>query len=96
MWALLLSQPSLHWVTPQMNWLEQWIAFVTGPCTAKGISRDLWNHVLKFARLTLDDESLSWHSEEQSWPAIIDEFAEYMRKKKGDAPSAQPADEMEF
>jgi DCN1-like protein 1/2 len=96
MWPLLLTKPSLHWATPRTNWLQQWIAFLKGPCTAKGVSRDLWNHLLKFARLTLEDETLSWHSEEQSWPALIDEFVEYVRSKEEAGAPPEADDEMEF
>jgi DCN1-like protein 1/2 len=99
MWAPLLTAPSLNWVTPHHNWLQLWTDFLTGPkCTARGVSRDLWSHVLKFARKTLEDESLSWHSEEQSWPALIDEFAEHVREQEAHAGGgAEAADErMEF
>jgi DCN1-like protein 1/2 len=103
MWQPLLTAPSLNWATPRHNWLQLWIGFLTGPtCTAKGVSRDLWNHVLKFARKTLQDESLGWHSEEQSWPALLDEFVEYVRAKDAEthavAGAEAPADNdgMEF
>jgi DCN1-like protein 1/2 len=101
MWPPLLTQPSLHWATPRRNWLQEWLAFLTGPrCTAKGVSRDLWSHVLKFARRTLEDETLAWHSEEQSWPALIDEFVEFIkageRESRGGPEAREGADEMEF
>jgi hypothetical protein len=97
MWQPLLTKPSLHWATARTNWLQEWIAFLTGPtCTARGVSRDLWSHVLKFARMTLQDESLAWHSEEQSWPALIDEFVEHVRAKQGQASGGAEDDEMEF
>jgi len=102
MWQPLLTAPSLHWATRRHNWLQLWIAFLTGPtCTAKGVSRDLWSHVLKFARMTLQDETLSWHNEEQSWPALIDEFVEYVREQKEEdadegAEASAEDDEMEF
>jgi len=81
MWSLLFSPPSLDWKSENVNWLQEWTNFITDSESIKGINRDQWNHVLKFAKLTLEDETLSFHSDEQSWPSIIDEFAEVMKKK---------------
>jgi DCN1-like protein 1/2 len=79
-WKVLLSAPSLDWSTPSLNWLEDWIQFVTNHNSLKTVSRDQWNHVLKFARLSLRDPTLGFHNEEQSWPSVIDEYVEHIKK----------------
>lgn len=82
-WRILLSAPAFDWSSPSFNWLDEWIRFIDGPSSVKGISRDQWNHVLKFAKLTQNDENLSFHSEEQSWPALIDEFVTHVKEVRG-------------
>jgi len=95
-WRILLSPPGLDWSTESVNWLNEWIDYVEGQSSIKGISRDQWNHVLKFARLSVSDKTLSFHSEEQSWPALIDDFVTHMKEKRGDS-GANPDDvEMEY
>jgi DCN1-like protein 1/2 len=81
MWTILFSTPSINWTTQNVNYREEWIEFIGQHKSIKGINRDQWNHVLKFARLSLADEKLRFHSEEQSWPSIIDEFAASIKKK---------------
>jgi hypothetical protein len=89
LWTALFSAPSLQWETKNVNWLEEWNSFVESS-SVKGINRDQWNHVLKLAKMSLQDETLSWHDEEQSWPSIIDDFVADFKSKH------QKADEMEL
>jgi DCN1-like protein 1/2 len=95
-WRTLFSPPSLKWSTPSFNWLEEWIKFINGPSGVKGISRDQWNHVLKFARFSLQDQSLSFHNEEQSWPALIDDFVAHVRDLRGDKKGGEDDVDMEY
>ena len=95
-WRILLSAPAFDWSSPSFNWLEEWIRFIDGPSGVKGISRDQWSHVLKFARLSQNDESLSFHSEEQSWPALIDEFVVHVKEMRGDKKGNEDDVEMEY
>lgn len=44
-------------------------------------SRDLWNQTLLFAEKSVEDETLGFWSEEQAWPALIDEFVVWCREK---------------
>ncbi|KAK3905220.1 Cullin binding-domain-containing protein [Staphylotrichum tortipilum] len=44
-------------------------------------SRDLWNQTLLFAEKSMKDETLGFWSEEQAWPALIDEFVVWCREK---------------
>jgi DCN1-like protein 1/2 len=95
-WRILLSAPSLGWSSPSFDWLEEWITFINGPSGVKGISRDQWNHVLKFARLSLQDPSLTFHNEEQSWPALIDDFVAHVRDIRGDKAGGEQDVDMEY
>jgi DCN1-like protein 1/2 len=82
-WRTLLVKPSFEWKSKSYDWLEEWITFLEKNNSIKGISRDLWNHILKFARETIADESLRFHTDEASWPALIDEFAEHIKEVRG-------------
>jgi DCN1-like protein 1/2 len=42
----------------------------------------MWNETLKFAQLTLSDEDMTFWNEESSWPSVIDEFVEWVKKEK--------------
>jgi DCN1-like protein 1/2 len=81
-WRLLFSPPSLDWRTRNTNWIELWIEFVNGN-SAKAFNRDVWSQTFRFAEETLKDDSLSWWNEEASWPAVIDEFVEWIKEKRG-------------
>lgn len=61
---------------------------------ARSVSKDLWNQTLVFAAKTLQDESLSFWSEEQAWPAIIDDFVVWCRAR-GIVPAAASGAAME-
>jgi DCN1-like protein 1/2 len=93
-WKVLLSAPSLEWSSPAFKWRDEWIEFVTNHKSIKTVSRDQWNHVLKFARLSLADPTLGFHNEEQSWPSVIDEFVDHVKALQGGAKAA--GEEMEF
>jgi DCN1-like protein 1/2 len=45
------------------------------------VSRDLWSQTRLFAAKTLQDESLSFWSEDGAWPGMIDEFVVWAREK---------------
>jgi len=81
-WSVLLAPPAFEWSTPTHDWLGEWIEFV-GQASAKGVNRDVWEQTLKFAGETLKDESLSWWDENSAWPALIDEFVEWVKEKRG-------------
>jgi DCN1-like protein 1/2 len=93
MWSILFAPPSIDWTTANVDWRDEWLQFINDHKSIKGINRDQWNHVLKFAKLSLEDETLEFHSEEQSWPSIIDEFADLM---KGKIKALKEDGEMEF
>ena len=84
-WRMLLGpkSPGLAWVgkKSKVDWLELWLEFVQK--SGKAVSRDLWMQTLNFAEKSMADESLSFWSEEDSWPGIIDEFVAFAKEKNG-------------
>lgn len=82
-WSLLFSSPlsAVKWTSEGTPWLAWWTEFLTDRWK-KSVNRDMWNETLKFAQLTLEDEALSFWSEESSWPSVIDDFVEYVKKEK--------------
>jgi DCN1-like protein 1/2 len=96
LWRLLFSPPGLDWRTRNNNWIELWIEFVQGN-SAKSFNRDVWSQTFRFAEETLRDESLSWWNEEASWPAVIDEFVEWIKEKRGvRAGNGEEDEDMEY
>jgi len=92
-WSVLLAPPAFEWSTPRHDWLGEWIEFV-GQANAKGVNKDVWEQTLKFAGETLKDESLSWWDENSAWPALIDEFVEWVKEKRGGKKAGD--EEMEY
>lgn len=87
-WDLLFSSPlsAVTWSTPSTPWLTWWSEFLT-TSYKKSVNKDMWNETLKFAQLTLEDEAMSFWSEESSWPSVIDDFVDWVKKeKRGDVP----------
>ncbi|KAF2011464.1 DUF298-domain-containing protein [Aaosphaeria arxii CBS 175.79] len=82
-WEVVFNSPlsAVRWTSPSSPWSEWWVEFLTTQWK-RAINKDHWNQTLKFAQLTLEDESLSFWNEESSWPSIIDEFVEWVKKDK--------------
>lgn len=95
MWRIFFVPPSFDWSTPRTLWLDLWLKFVEEHSSAKGINADLWNQVLKFARASVKDDTLSFWSEEQSWPALIDEFVAYVKEIRASSTGGE-SETMEF
>lgn len=81
-WRLLLGEKGLDWRTKNVGWVELWNTFVTEKWN-KSVSKDMWNQLEVFARKTKEDETMSFWSEEASWPTVIDEFVAYAKDKNG-------------
>jgi DCN1-like protein 1/2 len=92
-WTLLFSSSAsaIKWSTPSNPWLEWWTEFLT-TSWKRAVNKDVWNETLRFAQESLKDEALTFWSEEASWPSVIDEFVDFVKKKRGDD---APAEEME-
>jgi len=69
-WALLLHSWSLR---------EEFCSWAASHMKGKGINRDLWMMVLKFATEVPAD--LSTYDENPAWPVVFDEFVEYYRSQ---------------
>jgi DCN1-like protein 1/2 len=41
----------------------------------------MWNQTLEFANKTMEDESLSFWSEDGAWPSVIDDFVSWCKEK---------------
>lgn len=82
-WTLLFSSTSsaVKWSTPSTPWLDWWIEFLN-TSWKKSVNKDMWTMTLKFARQSLEDEDLSFWSEEASWPSVVDEFVEWVGQKR--------------
>jgi DCN1-like protein 1/2 len=55
----------------------------------------MWNETLKFAKLTLEDEAMGFWDESSSWPSVIDDFVEWVKKEKRPSPEEND-EEMEY
>jgi len=95
-----LYEPNTHpWRSENVDWLEAWTTYLKEKFGTvkvnedgeeeveykRSVSRDLWNQTRLFAAKTMKDETLSFWSEEQAWPGLIDEFVVWC-KEKGIAP----------
>lgn len=79
-WNLLFNPPGKRWASDSVNWLRLWTDFLQENWT-KTVNRDMWNQTLEFFQKSLQDESLSFWSEDGAWPGVIDEFVAYVKPK---------------
>lgn len=68
--------------TVTVDWLDLWTIFLQEKWT-RSVSRDMWNMALEFALKSVEDESLSFWSEDGAWPGVIDEFVVWCKDVKG-------------
>lgn len=80
-WQLLFAPPGRPWKSANRDWAKLWEDFLTEKWT-RSVNKDMWNMTLEFANKTIDDETLSFYSEEDSWPAVVDEFVAWHRKRE--------------
>ncbi|KAK1052051.1 Scaffold-type E3 ligase [Friedmanniomyces endolithicus] len=80
-WRMLFTPPAYDWRTSSTPWLDWWLEFLPAKKT-KAVNKDLWKQTLSFAEQTMRDDSLSFWNEESSWPSVIDEFVEWIKKEK--------------
>lgn len=86
-WRTLFVSPGFNWRTQNSPWLDWWLEFQNATRT-KAVNKDLWKQTLAFARETVRDDTLSFWSDESSWPSVVDEFVAWVREEKhaGGAP----------
>lgn len=87
-WGIILSTPSLNWSTDTTPWLEWWIEFLQSKWK-KSVGKDMWDQTGVFVHKSLEDESMSWWSEEGSWPGVIDEFVAFVKAKRDERVKAK-------
>ncbi|MCJ1462573.1 Scaffold-type E3 ligase [Pseudocyphellaria aurata] len=87
-WRLLLQPPSVSWNSSRTPWLEWWIGYLEERWR-KGVSRDMWDQTGVFVLKSLEDESMSWWSEDGAWPGVLDDFVAYVREKRGEDKGAE-------
>jgi DCN1-like protein 1/2 len=81
-WRMLFSNQGYEWKSKQGTpWLDWWLEYLQSKNT-KAVNNDLWKQTLSFAYCTMNDDSLSFWNEESSWPSVIDEFVEWVKKEK--------------
>jgi DCN1-like protein 1/2 len=93
-WDLLFSSPlsAIKWTSASTPWLDWWKEFLT-TSYKKSINKDMWNETLKFAKLTLADEEMTFWTEESSWPSVIDDFVAWVKNEKRGGSKTEPMDE---
>ena len=82
-WRLLLSPPCISWNTAKTPWLDWWIEFLESKWK-KTVNKDMWDQTLVFSQRSLQDETMSWWSEDGAWPGVLDDFVIYVNEKRGD------------
>lgn len=90
-WTLLFSSPGMKWATASTNWIKLWIEFLNTKWT-KSVNKDMWNQTAHFFEKTMEDETLSFWSEDGAWPGVIDQFVEYAKKERGDTADTMETD----
>jgi len=79
-WGTLFAEPGWRWVGQNHDWLALWKEFL-GEKWTRSVNKDMWNMTLEFALKSVDDESLSFWSEDGAWPSVIDDFVEWCKAK---------------
>lgn len=90
-WETLFSPPGMKWVSASHDWLALWKEFLEAKWT-RSVNRDMWNQTLEFAFKTMEDETLSFWSEDGAWPGVIDDFVLWCREAKGIKPDSMDTD----
>ncbi|KAI1811286.1 DUF298-domain-containing protein [Poronia punctata] len=81
-WETLFKKPGPGWVgaSTKIDWFQEWKEFLAANWK-RSVNRDMWNQTLEFAFKSVDDETLSFWSEDGAWPGVIDEFVAWYRRK---------------
>ena len=79
-WRVLFSPPGRPWRSASHDWLALWTTFLDEKWT-RSVNRDMWNQLLEFAMRTLEDETLSFWSEDGAWPSVIDDFVAWCKTR---------------
>lgn len=93
-WDVVFNSPlsAVKWKTSNSPWVDWWFEFLNSEYK-RAINKDIWVQTLKFAQQTLQDEAITFWNEESSWPSVIDDFVQWVKKEKRGG--GQTADAME-
>ncbi|KAK3374582.1 Cullin binding-domain-containing protein [Podospora didyma] len=91
-WETLFDPAIQPWQTANTDWLDAWKRYLEETWYHNGtwkrsVNKDTWNQTLEFARQTMKDGTLSFWSEDQAWPGVIDNFVAWCREN-GIAPKS--------
>lgn len=81
-WEILFAAPGQTLATSSTNWADLWIEFLNAKWT-KSVNKDMWNQTLEFLQKAVEDETLSFWSEDGAWPGVIDDFVGFVKTKRG-------------
>jgi DCN1-like protein 1/2 len=87
---MLFNPPGMKWATASTDWLDLWLEFLQKKWT-KSVNKDMWNQTFEFFQKSMQDETLSFWSEDGAWPSVIDDFVAYVKEQR----DPQVADKMD-
>lgn len=93
-WEMVFNDPGKKWVTGttvKTDWTALWVEFLRANWT-KTVNKDMWNQTFEFFQKTMQDETLSFWSEDGAWPGVIDDFVAWVKEKRGDLPDTMETD----
>lgn len=90
-WSMLFGKPGWQWKSDNHDWLEHWKAFLEQKWT-RSVNKDMWNMILEFAFKSVEDESLSFWSEDGAWPSVIDDFVDWCKQNGISKPDSMDVD----
>lgn len=93
-WDELFAPGVRSWKTARVDWLEAWERYLADNWK-RSVNRDMWNQTLEFAIKTMEDDTLSFWSENSAWPGVIDDFVVWCRDEGIVASPKKGADGME-
>ncbi|KAK0647168.1 Cullin binding-domain-containing protein [Cercophora newfieldiana] len=93
-WDELFSPTLRPWKTAKVDWLDAWERYLADNWK-RSVNKDMWNQTLEFAIKTMEDETLSFWTENQAWPGVIDDFVVWCREEGVVASPKKNADGME-
>ncbi|BCR96835.1 DCN1 family protein [Aspergillus luchuensis] len=84
-WRLFFTPQNggVQWNTKSTPWLDWWIEFLEER-GKRPVNKDLWEQVEVFMRKTMEDENFGWWSADGAWPGALDDFVEWVQKKRGE------------
>lgn len=90
-WQMLFASPGMRWATESTNWLDLWLEYLQAKWT-RSVNKDMWNQTLEFFQRSVQDDEMSFWSEDGAWPGVIDDFVMYVKEKRGSATDKMETD----